>query len=204
MTNVRNLIVGLAASLAFAVPVTAGDTPQAAVKHLDAAQIKHFSQVSILKPVSTAPCACIKPYVDWCKQSSSSKWYWLGYTLTSNNSTNNTNVVVGYAEGGLYYDANKGTLTSITNNGDNQWFNDRRWGGSGLAQGINPFDPNKHDLIELTLNAAACSMTITLKSWGNNKYTIPLQCQNGLLYGFGPGPTVYTIAIRKNIMDVPS
>lgn len=203
MTKMRNLIVGLAASLAFTMPATSGDTPQSAVKDLNTVQLKQLAQAATLKPINTTPCAAIKPYVDWCKKSNYDKFYWLGYTLTSNNSTNNTNVVVGYAEGGLHLDANKGTLSPMSTNGDHQWFNDRRWGGSGLAQGINPFDPNKADLIELTLNPAACSMTIVLKSWGNNKYTIPLQGQNGLLYGFGPGPTIYTLAIRKNIMDIP-
>lgn len=204
MTRVQRLIVGLASTLVFAAPVAAADQPQAAIRNLSPAQVKQMAQAAVLRPIPVSPCACLKPYVDYCKQSNNDKWYWLGYTLTSNNSTNNTKVVVGYAEGGLYWDAAKGVLTSINvGQGDNQFFSDRRYGGSGLYTGVNPFDPAKADKVTLTLNPSNCQMQLTLKSWGNAVTNVPLQCQNGLLYGFGAGPTVYTIAIQKNVVDVP-
>lgn len=204
MTRVQRLIVGLASTFVLASPAVAADSPQAAIRNLSPAQIKQMAQAAVIKPAPISPCACLKPYVDWCKQTDTNKWYSLAYTLTSNNSTNNTNVVVGYAEGWLYWDAAKGVLTSTNvGQGDTQVFSDRRYGGSGLLTGINPFDPAKADRVTLTLNPSSCQMQLTLRSWGNAVTVVPLQGQNGVLYGFGAGPTIYTIAIRKNVMDIP-
>lgn len=200
MKKTRALILAAAMPFAMSAPAGAQNAPTKVMPKLSATQIK-AAMVSPRVPISINPCACLKPYVDWCKQTNSQYFYSLAYFMTTNNQTG----LVSYSEGILVYDASKGTFESNYYQDPMQLFNDRLWGTNSWGFGGHPFDPNKADKLGISISANACNMKVTLKSWGNATSTVPLQCQNGVLYGWGPSPNpnLYTISIKKLKQDIP-
>ncbi len=194
MTTFRSLLVGLAASLA-ALSTGVAQTAAAPPAHkLSATDIKAAAAAIAQKGVPVAPCACIKDFVDHCKKTtpSSSKWYYLTYTLaiTSNNG------IVLYSEGMLTWDGTANRLVGCSTNGYVEYFN-----GSRDAAG-NPFhfNPNQSK-VKFSINANCNAVVVH----GNSApLTVPLLCNNNILYGFLPAHgDAYMVSLVKREMDIP-
>lgn len=190
MTPLRTLLVGLA-TLAPAFAQTSAAPP--ALK-LTPGEIKQATAAIYTKGTPVAPCACIKDWVDHCKKTtpSSAKWYYLHYTLaiTSNNG------IVLYSEGDLTWDNVANRLVHVKTAGDNEYFN-----GSRTAAGY-PFNYNPAQAkLKFTINANCNAIVVHGTS---APLTVPLQCNNNILYGFLPAHgDAYMISLVKREMDIP-
>jgi len=200
MSKLRNFIVALAAPLALLTPATAETAAKSAPK-ISAAQVK--AAVAASRGVfNVTPCACLKPYVDWCKKTDGNTFYYLGYALTSNNQAG----VVTFSEGALVLDAAKGVLDTTYWSPDVPlYFDNRVWGSNSWGLGGHPFDPNHTDKIVLTISPVACTLRITPKAPAGAAITVSLQCQNSVLSGWGPAPNanLYTLSLQTLKQDIP-
>lgn len=137
------------------------------------------------------PAACLKEYVDWCKQSTPKKWCYLAYTLSEVFSGGK----VGYSEGALSYNASKGMLEHAGPIGYLWYENESRYPTS------EPFRPAVTKAV-LDLNPATC--TASLKVGGLPFVPTPmLQTSGGILYAFDPAKGIaYLITLKKASYDI--
>ncbi len=200
MSKLRNFLVALAAPIALLTPATAETTAKSAPK-INPAQVK-LAIAASRGVINLTPCACLKPYLDWCKKTDANTFYYLGYALTSNNQTG----VVTFSEGALVLDAAKGVFDSTYWHPDvSLYFDNRIWGSDNWGLGGHPFDPNHTDKIVLTVSPVACTLRITPKVPGGAAITVPLQCQSGVLFGWGTAPNanLYTLSIQTLKQVIP-
>jgi hypothetical protein len=114
MNKFRAFLPALGASLALTVPAAA-QAHEFAVKKRDVIHKQSTVEIqdnikatlAAAKTPLPAPVAALKPFVDWCRQTTPSKFYGLRYTTTI---IDGTSATVGYSEGWLRLDGVSGLL----------------------------------------------------------------------------------------------
>jgi hypothetical protein len=76
-----------------------------------------------------------------------------------------------------------------------QYFSDRRWQSPSSPE-QNPFDPSKQDRVRIAIDVESATLTMTLKTWGDAEFVVPLFASNGLLYGYS-GPAMLVIDFKQ-------
>lgn len=189
MTRFRNILV--AAGAVFALSAFASAQVQPAKP--TAADLKAAAAYSAAKMVvNLNPCACLKEYVDWCKQSPPKKINCLSYNFT----VHSNNGLLGYNEGWLYWHPENASFVHATTSGDPYWLNEAR---DGAGQ---PFNRPAMQRDVITIHANTC--TVTYKIGTNPTLTTPtLQCNNGFYYAFEPARgCLYVLTLKKQSMDI--
>lgn len=192
MTELRNTLVALGVTLALALPSQA-QLPAAPTAKPPAAEIKAAATQQAAAPIAVAPCACLKEYVDWAKQSTGKKVNCLTYTF----SVISNSGLVGYSEGWLYWVPAKGTFGHGGGQGDPYYINDYR-DSSGK-----PFQRPAMQKNLFSLQANGC--TATYKIGTNAAVTTPtLLCNNQIFSAADPSRgLLYAITLKKQTLDVP-
>lgn len=194
MTRLRTVLVALGAALLLAPPASA-QMPAAAGAPVKpaAAEIKAAAAIAAAAPVVVAPCACLKDYVEWCKQSAGKQVHCLTYTF----SVVSNSGLVGYSEGWLYWDPAKGTFGHTSSQGDPYYINDYRDSGG------RPFQRPAMQKNVFSLQANAC--TATYKIGTNAAVTTPtLLCNNQIFTAADPSRgLLYAITFKKQTLVVP-
>ena len=191
MTKLRNTLVALGATLALALPASA-QVQAAATARPSLADLKAAAAIHATVPVAVSPCACLKEYVDWAKQSTGKKLYCLTYTfsLVSNSG------LVGFSEGWLYWNPSKASFVPA-NDGDSYYINEYR-DPSGR-----PFQRPALQKNLFTLHANSC--TATYKIGTNAAINTPtLLCNNQIYSVQDPSRgLLYAITLKKQTLDIP-
>lgn len=189
MTTFKALLFLTGTTLAIALPAAA-QGPQTGARH-SAVEIKQAIALATAPGALPKPVTCLKEYLDWCKQTTPKKWYYLTYTLSLVFNTGK----VGYSEGALSYNAAKGSLDHAGPIGYFWYENESRYPSS------DPFRPAVTKAV-LDLNPATC--TASLKVGGSPFVTTPpLQVNGGLIYAFDTAKgCAYLITLKKASLDV--
>jgi hypothetical protein len=190
MRYLRNMTVGLVASLVVAFPASS-QTP--APKFFAPEEIKRAIVFTMAKGNPYTPCLCLKDAVEWCKQTTPTKWYY----VTFNVSLISNSTLVGYGEGALQLDGTTGNLRHLHTNGEPWYVNEAR-----DANG-RPYNRPATQNFIFDLNTGPCTASIKI---GNNavQTSPPLQCTNSIYYAFAPqAGHVYVITLKKQSVAVP-
>jgi hypothetical protein len=207
MLSLRNFAFGCTAVFTALVPTVAQETPKGTAHmapKLSVAEIKQISAVTRGPLIKLTPCACLKEYVDWAKQNNGENWYYLTYTL----SLVATGGFHNYSEGYLNWNAARGIFEHSSADGDQEYVNTFRdaaghpWLGGTAGVGK----------LNLDINPISCTATVhyghpPLSASVAN--TVPLQCNNGVFYGFSTSPSTpgaargWMITLKKMSMPIP-
>jgi hypothetical protein len=207
MQSLRTTVFGFAAVFTVLTPVSAQEPPKGTAHIAPKLSISEMKQVSaVTRGVLThiTPCACLKEYVDWVKQNNGNTWYYLTYTLSmvANGGFHN------YAEGYLNWNATRNIFEHGAIDGDQEYVNTfrdaagRPWLGGTAGVGH----------LTMDINPATCTATVhyghpPLSASAAN--LVPLQCNNGVFYGFSSTPSTpgaargWMITLKKMSMPVP-
>lgn len=183
MSRLRSILL---AGTIMAFPAAAQGAPRPTPS-----EVKQAVALALVPGVPPKPVLCLKEYVDWCKQTTAKKWYYLTYTLNQVNSGGK----VAYSEGTLTYNATKGLLEHAGPIGYLWYENESRYPTT------EPFRPAGAKAV-LDLNPATC--TASLKVGGSPFVaTPPLQVNGGIVYAFDTAKgCAYLITLKKASLDV--
>ena len=190
----RTLLLVVAAGAASLLPAfaQAALTPVPPVHKFSPLEIKQAVAAIAAKGTPVAPCLCLKDWVDHCKKTSATKWYYLSYTLSI---TSNNGIVL-YSEGALTWDNVANRLQHVQTAGDTEYFNGAR-DVSGHPFNYNPAQSK----LKFTINA---NCNAVVQHGTSQPLVVPLLCNNNILYGFLPAHgDAYLISLSKREMDIP-